>query len=55
MLEIMCTIGLIFDIYLLNYLFKKEDKSNGNFLCYCEEPNKNKNKKIYNKDSKLQE
>ena len=53
MLEIMCTLGLIFNIYLLNYLFKKEDKSNGKFLCYLEEPIKNK--KLYNKDNILNE
>ena len=37
MLEIICTLGLIVDIYILNYLLKKEDKSNGRLLCYWEE------------------
>ena len=53
MMEILCTIGLIFDIYLLNYLFKKEDNSNGKFLCYWEEPIKNK--KLYKKDMQITE
>ena len=33
MLEIIGTICLIFDLYLLNYLLKIEDRSNGRLLC----------------------
>lgn len=51
MMEILCATGLFFNIYLLNYLFKKEDITNGKFLCHWEEPIKNK--KFYNKDNKL--
>ena len=53
MMEIICATGLFFNIYLLNYLLKKEDRSNGRLLCYYEEIVKNKN--LYNKDNKLHE
>lgn len=36
MMEVICTIGLFFNIYLLNYLLKNEDKSNGRLLCQWE-------------------
>lgn len=33
MMEILCATGLFFNIYLLNYLLKIEDRSNGRLLC----------------------
>jgi hypothetical protein len=33
MLEVFCTVGLFFNIYMINYLLKIEDTSNGRLLC----------------------
>jgi hypothetical protein len=35
-MEVICTVGLFFNIYLLNYLLKNEDTSNRRLLCQLE-------------------
>ena len=36
MLEVICAIGLFFNIYMINYLLQIEDTSNGRLLCQCD-------------------
>ena len=36
MMEVICTVGLFFNIYMINYLLQIEDTSNGRLLCQCD-------------------
>jgi len=32
-MEVICTVGLFFNIYMIHYLLKIEDSSNGRLIC----------------------